>query len=137
MKASEFDQAFDEGSNIVQDLDISKARRSGLDPKRINVDIPTWMIADLDREAGRIGVSRQAIIKMWLAERLEARKPELPERTEPATFPTHTQLMLVVLPSLTRHVSMHILDVWKSYKYCFRNRSYDACETWHAARIDR
>jgi len=74
MKASEFDQAFDEGLNVIQDLDISKARRSGLDPKRINVDIPTWMIADLDREAGRIGVSRQAIIKMWLAERLEARK---------------------------------------------------------------
>jgi len=74
MKASEFDQAFDEGLNVIQDLDISKARRSGLDPKRINVDIPAWMIADLDREAGRIGVSRQAIIKMWLAERLEARK---------------------------------------------------------------
>ena len=74
MKASEFDQAFDEGLSVIQDLDISKARRSGLDPKRINVDIPTWMIADLDREAGRIGVSRQAIIKMWLAERLEARK---------------------------------------------------------------
>jgi len=74
MKASEFDQAFDEGLNVIQDLDISKARRSGLDPKRINVDIPAWMIAVLDREAGRIGVSRQAIIKMWLAERLEARK---------------------------------------------------------------
>jgi len=74
MKASEFDQAFDEGLSVIQDLDISKARRSGLDPKRINVDIPTWMIADLDREAGRIGVSRQAILKMWLAERLEARK---------------------------------------------------------------
>ena len=74
MKASEFDQAFDEGLSVIQDLDISKARRSGLDPKRINVDIPAWMIAVLDREAGRIGVSRQAIIKMWLAERLEARK---------------------------------------------------------------
>jgi len=74
MKASEFDQAFDEGLNVIQDLDISKAHRSGLDPKRINVDIPAWMIADLDREAGRIGVSRQAILKMWLAERLEARK---------------------------------------------------------------
>jgi len=74
MKASEFDQAFDEGLNVIQDLDISKAHRSGLDPKRINVDIPAWMIADLDREAGRFGVSRQAIIKMWLAERLEARK---------------------------------------------------------------
>lgn len=74
MKASEFDQAFDDGLNVIQDLDISKARRSGLDPKRINVDIPAWMITDLDREAGRIGVSRQAIIKMWLAERLEARK---------------------------------------------------------------
>lgn len=74
MKASEFDQAFDDGLNVIQDLDISIARRSGLDPKRINVDIPAWMITDLDREAGRIGVSRQAIIKMWLAERLEARK---------------------------------------------------------------
>lgn len=64
MKASEFDQAFDEGLNVIQDLDISKAHRSGLDPKRINIDIPAWMIADLNRAAGRIGVSRQVIINM-------------------------------------------------------------------------
>jgi len=74
MKASEFDDAFDEGQNVMEHLDVSGARRQRLDPKRINVDIPAWMIDNLDREASRIGVSRQAIIKMWLAERLEARK---------------------------------------------------------------
>jgi hypothetical protein len=71
MKASEFDRKFDEGENIVGDLDLDHARRAGEEIKRINVDFPAWMVAALDREARRLGVTRQSIIKVWLAERLE------------------------------------------------------------------
>ena len=71
MKASELDKRFDEGEDIVKYLDLSKAKRPGLDQKRVNVDIPVWMIESLDKEARRLGVTRQSIIKIWLAERLE------------------------------------------------------------------
>ena len=73
MKASEFDRKFDEGENITDELDLSRARRPGEETKRINVDFPAWMVTSLDREARRLGVTRQSIIKMWLAERLEPR----------------------------------------------------------------
>ena len=73
MKASEFDRKFDEGENITDELDLSRARRPGEEIKRINVDFPAWMVTSLDREARRLGVTRQSIIKMWLAERLEPR----------------------------------------------------------------
>jgi hypothetical protein len=72
MKASEFDKNFDEGGDIQNVLDLSKARRSMQDQKRVNVDFPAWMIESLDKEASRVGVTRQSIIKIWLAERLEA-----------------------------------------------------------------
>ena len=72
MKASEFDKKFDEGENITDELDLSRARRPGEETKRINVDFPAWMVTSLDREARRIGVTRQSIIKMWLAERLQS-----------------------------------------------------------------
>ena len=72
MKASEFDKKFDDGKeDITGDLDLTQVRRPGQESRRINVDIPVWMIRELDREAKRIGVPRQSIIKMWLAERLE------------------------------------------------------------------
>jgi hypothetical protein len=71
MKASDFDKKFDGGGDITSDLDISKARRLNQEPKRINVDFPTWMIDSLDREAKRLGVTRQSIIKVWIAEMLE------------------------------------------------------------------
>ena len=72
MKAREFDRKFDEGKeDITGDLDLTQVRRPGQESRRINVDIPVWMIRELDREAKRIGVPRQSIIKMWLAERLE------------------------------------------------------------------
>lgn len=71
MKASEFDKKFDDGENISADLDVARARRPGEETKRINVDFPEWMVASLDREARRLGVTRQSIIKMWLAERLQ------------------------------------------------------------------
>ncbi|MBC8424384.1 CopG family transcriptional regulator [bacterium] len=71
MKASDFDKKFESGEDITSDLDISKARRLNQEPKRINVDFPTWMVQLLDREAKRLGVTRQSIIKVWIAEMLE------------------------------------------------------------------
>ena len=71
MKAKKFDSDFDAGKNVTSSLDISKARRPLQEQKRVNVDFPTWMIASLDREASRLGVTRQSVIKVWLAERLE------------------------------------------------------------------
>ena len=71
MKASEFDKKFDDGENVITELDISRARRPGEEARRINVDFPAWMVESLDKEARRIGVTRQSIIKMWLAERLQ------------------------------------------------------------------
>ncbi len=71
MKASEFDKKFDTGENVLADLDVAQARRPGEEVRRINVDFPAWMVASLDREARRLGVTRQSIIKMWLAERMQ------------------------------------------------------------------
>ncbi|MEW5942044.1 MAG: CopG family transcriptional regulator [Chloroflexota bacterium] len=70
-KASNFDKKFDEGKSILDQLDLSKARRPAEEQKRINMEVPVWMLAALDREAKRLGVSRQSIIKIWLAERLQ------------------------------------------------------------------
>ena len=72
MKAKDFDKKFDDGAvDIVQDLDMTTARRPNQRQQRVNVDFPVWMIASLDKEAARIGVTRQSIIKLWLSERLE------------------------------------------------------------------
>ncbi|MHB0990766.1 MAG: type II toxin-antitoxin system BrnA family antitoxin [Burkholderiales bacterium] len=71
MKANKFEQQFEEGVDITASLDISRAKRVLQEQKRVNVDFPTWMIDSLDREAGKLGVTRQSIIKIWLAERLE------------------------------------------------------------------
>lgn len=71
MKAKVFDQKFGKGTNIISSLDLSKAKRVLQVQKRVNVDFPAWMIESLDREAGKLGVTRQSIIKVWLAERLE------------------------------------------------------------------
>jgi len=70
MKASEFDKEFDEGKNVSRYLDLSKVRKPEREQKRVNVAFPVWMIHSLDKEAKRIGVSRQSIIKVWIAERL-------------------------------------------------------------------
>ncbi|NOY14573.1 MAG: CopG family transcriptional regulator [Deltaproteobacteria bacterium] len=71
MKAKDFDKKFDDGQSIIDDLDLPKARHPEQEQKRVNVDFPVWMIQSLDKEARRLGVPRQSIIKMWLAERLE------------------------------------------------------------------
>jgi hypothetical protein len=71
MKAKDLDRKFDAGEDISKYLDFSRMRRPGQEHRRVNVDFPEWMIHSLDREAKRLGVPRQSIIKVWLAERLE------------------------------------------------------------------
>ena len=74
MKASEFDKKFDDGvEDIIDDLDLSTLRRPNRDVRRVNVDFPLWMVESLDREAQRLGVPRQSVIKTWIADRLEQR----------------------------------------------------------------
>ena len=72
ISAEEFDRRFDEGEDMTPYLDMSTARRPGLAPKRVSVDVPAWMVRELDRHADIIGVSRQAFIKFTLHEKLEA-----------------------------------------------------------------
>ena len=71
MKAKDLDKKFDSGENITEFLDFSNAKRPGQEQKRVNVDFPVWMIHSLDKEAKRLGVPRQSIIKIWIAERLK------------------------------------------------------------------
>lgn len=77
MKAKNFEERFDEGNDLTDSLDLSKIRRVLQDQKRVNVDFPTWMIDSLDREARKLGVTRQSVIKIWLAERLETTSSNL------------------------------------------------------------
>ena len=74
VNSSEFDRRFDDGESIIEVLDVAAARRQRLEQKRVNVDFPLWMVEQLDQEANRLGVTRQSIIKVWLAERLERPK---------------------------------------------------------------
>lgn len=71
MKAEEFDRKFDAGEDVTDGLDLSAARRPGQEARRVNVDFPTWMVESLDREAKRLGVTRQSVIKVWVAEKLD------------------------------------------------------------------
>lgn len=72
MKAKILDKKFDDNKEDILDaFDLSKARRPNQEQKRVNVDFPAWMVASLDKEAKHLGVTRQSIIKVWLAERLE------------------------------------------------------------------
>ena len=80
MKAKKFEQQFDEGVDITASLDVSKAKRVLQAQKRVNVDFPTWMVDSLDREASKLGVTRQSVIKVWLAERLEAATSRVPSQ---------------------------------------------------------
>ena len=69
--AQQFDEAFDNGEDISAYVDYAKAKRPNLEQKRVNLDLPVWMIERLDQEAKRLGVARQAIIKFFLAQHLE------------------------------------------------------------------
>ena len=90
MKAKKFEQQFDEGVDISATLDLSKAKRVLQEQRRVNVDFPTWMIDSLDREASKLGVTRQSVIKVWLAERLEATASPVPLRHHDHP-PRHTE----------------------------------------------
>lgn len=70
INAEALDQAFDNGEEVLEFFDLSTAERPGLETKRVNVDFPQWMVDRLDREAKRLGIPRQAVIKVWIAERL-------------------------------------------------------------------
>ncbi|MDD2801034.1 MAG: CopG family transcriptional regulator [Methylococcales bacterium] len=74
MKAEDFDNKFDDNQDVSAQLDLSKARRPLQEQRRVNIDFPVWMIASLDKEAKKMGVTRQSIVKVWLAERLQAVK---------------------------------------------------------------
>ena len=71
MKAEDFDKKFDNGEDVSEYFDTGHAKRPGQEQKRVNVDFPIWMIQSLDKEAKRLGVTRQSIIKIWIAERLK------------------------------------------------------------------
>ena len=79
MKAEEFDSEFDQGEDISSALDFSRARRPMLAQRRLNVDLPMWMIERLDNEASRLGITRQSLIEVWLAERLERTGSGVPQ----------------------------------------------------------
>ncbi len=73
MKASELDKIFDDNQkDILEHFDTSKIKMINEEPKRVNIDFPAWMVKSLDKEAKHVGVSRQAVIKMWLAEKLQS-----------------------------------------------------------------
>jgi len=71
MKAKELDELFDQGQDITKYLDLSRAVRPGEETQRVNVDFPVWMVQALDKEAKRLGVPRQSVIKFWIAEKME------------------------------------------------------------------
>lgn len=70
LTSAAFDAAFDAGEDIVGHLDVAKLRRPGTVSQRLSVDAPAWIVEQLDREARRLGITRQSLIKVWLAERL-------------------------------------------------------------------
>jgi hypothetical protein len=65
IKASELDEKFDRGEDISSHMNLSQA------VKRVNVDFPVWSISELDKEADRLGIARQALIKIWIIEKLD------------------------------------------------------------------
>ena len=71
MKATEFDERFDAGEDMSAQVDWTKGRRLNVEAKRVNVDFPTWVVVGLDRQAQKLGITRQALSKMWIAERLQ------------------------------------------------------------------
>jgi hypothetical protein len=71
MKARDFDNKFDQGQeDIIEDIDLTTLHKPNQEQVSINIEFPAWVIESLDREAARIGITRQSIIKVWLVERL-------------------------------------------------------------------
>lgn len=76
MKTKDFDQKFDDGEDVLDMVDLTSAVRPNLTAKRVNVDFPTWMVESLDKQAQILGVTRQSLIKLWVADKLDhPRKP--------------------------------------------------------------
>lgn len=73
MKTQDFDDAFDDGQDISEHLDLDHAKRPARQTRRVNVDFPGWMVEALDEESQRLGITRQSLIKVWIADRLEQR----------------------------------------------------------------
>jgi trehalose-6-phosphatase len=71
MKAEEFDKKFEAGDDLTDELDFSKARRVNQEPKRVNIDFPAWVVEGLDKQSKRLGITRQALVKVWIAEKLK------------------------------------------------------------------
>jgi hypothetical protein len=71
MKAKDFDEMFDVGEDMTKHLDFSNARRVNQEPKRVNIDFPTWVVDKLDKQSKRLGITRQALVKVWIAEKLK------------------------------------------------------------------
>jgi hypothetical protein len=84
MTAREFEQRFDEGEDITPYIDQSSIRRPGLEARRVNVDFPEWIIEKLDLQSKMIGVSRQALIKLWISERIQQEREKQKALTQPA-----------------------------------------------------
>ena len=72
--AQEFDKVFEEGGEILDFLDLNNAARPEMQPRRVSVDFPAWMVHKLDKEAGLLGITRQSVIKFWISERLRSAK---------------------------------------------------------------
>jgi hypothetical protein len=87
MKAKNFDRKFERREDVTEHLDLPRAKRASRETKRVNVDFPLWMIESLDREARRLGVTRQSIIKIWLAEWLDPPAERNPSPSESSQIP--------------------------------------------------
>ncbi|MDP1620800.1 MAG: hypothetical protein Q8M08_00530 [Bacteroidales bacterium] len=70
IRAEQFDEQFDQGGDVAEYLETNLAERPGLKQRRVSVDFPAWMVQELDREAQRVGVTRQSVIKYWISEKL-------------------------------------------------------------------
>ena len=71
MKAKDFDKAFEAGEDLTEHLDYSKARRVNQSAKRVNIDFPVWIVEKLDKQSRKLGITRQALVKVWIAEKLK------------------------------------------------------------------
>ena len=71
MKAKDFDKKFESGEDLTEDLDFTKSQRVDQAPKRVNIDFPVWVVEQLDKQSKRLGITRQALVKVWIAEKLE------------------------------------------------------------------
>ena len=122
MKAKNFDRKFDSGGKILDQVDLSKARRVGTDAKRVNVDFPAWMVDSLDREARRLGVTRQSPIKLWLAkvgyERMqELSDPALALERARATWQKHGRSEKWIQQRMTGQETRNKLtDYWAAHE---------------------